>query len=136
MIDQTFHDQVQGNVAWFDDITSSEELYLDPDDPDDPPHDVGTIQRNPDMARAYERIGDLGVKGFYRGAIADALVEAVQDPPLTADADHTWRPGLMTMRDLRDYSAPERGPTHVGYRGLDVFAWARRPPAARPSARR
>jgi gamma-glutamyltranspeptidase/glutathione hydrolase len=118
VIDQTFHDQAQGNVDWFDDIRSSEALYLDPDGT---PHDVGTVQRNPDMAHAYERIGHLGAKGFYRGAIASALVEAVQDPPLTADADHTWRPGLMTMRDLRAYTAPEREPTRVGYRGLDVY---------------
>ncbi len=109
-IDQTFHDQAQSNAAFFDDIVSSEALYLDPDGS---AHDVGQVQRNPDMARAYERIADLGAKGFYRGAIADALTEAVQNPPLTPDADHTWRPGLMTMRDLRDYTAPERRPTRV-----------------------
>jgi gamma-glutamyltranspeptidase / glutathione hydrolase len=117
-IDQTFHDQAQGNVDYFDDITSSEALYLDADGT---ARDVGTVLRNPDMARAYERIGHLGAKGFYRGAIADALVEAVQDPPLTADANHTWRTGLMTMRDLRAYTAPEREPTHVEYRGFDVY---------------
>ena len=27
----------------------------------------------------------------------------------------------MTRRDLREYYAPERKPTHVSYRGLDVF---------------
>jgi len=118
VIDQTFHAQAQGNAAYFDDIRSSEALYLDPDGT---ARDVGSVQRNPDMARAYERIGHLGVKGFYRGAIADALVDAVQNPPLTADADHTWRPGLMTMRDLRAYTAPEREPTHVEYRDLDVY---------------
>ena len=47
--------------------------------------------RNPDLARAYERIAHLGTKGFYRGAIADAMVEAVQDPPTAADANHVWR---------------------------------------------
>jgi gamma-glutamyltranspeptidase / glutathione hydrolase len=119
VIDQTFHDQAQSNADYFDDITSSKALYLDADGT---ARDVKTVQRNPGMARAYERIGDLGVKGFYRGAIADALVEAVQDPPVTADANHTWRPGLMTLRDLRAYTAPEREPTHVAYRGLDVFS--------------
>ena len=121
VIDQTFFDQALANVDWFNDITSSEALYLDPDGS---PHNVGTVQRNPDMARAYERIGHLGVKGFYRGAIADALVEAVRNPPLTPEGeadDHGWRPGLMTMRDLRDYSAPEREPTRVGYRDYEVF---------------
>jgi gamma-glutamyltranspeptidase/glutathione hydrolase len=73
------------------------------------------------MALAYERIAHLGVKGFYRGAIADAMVTAVQNPPLTPDANHVWRPGVMTMRDVRAYRAPLREPTQVSYRGLDVF---------------
>jgi gamma-glutamyltranspeptidase/glutathione hydrolase len=118
VIDRTFNEQAQDNAAYFDDIRSSEALYLDPDGT---AHDAGTVQRNPDLARAYARIAKLGPKGFYRGAVADALVDAMQRPPLTEDADHTWRPGLMTMRDLRAYTAPEREPTHVRYRGLDVF---------------
>jgi gamma-glutamyltranspeptidase / glutathione hydrolase len=118
MIDRTFNEQAQDNAAYFDDIRSSEALYLDPDGT---ARDVGTVMRNPDLGRAYARIAKRGPKGFYRGAIAAALVDAVQRPPLTPDADHTWRPGLMTMRDLRAYTAPEREPTHVRYRDLDVF---------------
>ncbi|HJV04123.1 MAG TPA: gamma-glutamyltransferase, partial [Actinomycetota bacterium] len=118
VVDQAFHDQVQGNVDYFDDITSTEALYLDPDGT---PPDVGTTFRNPDMARAYERIAHLGPKGFYRGAIADAMVEAVCEPPLDDDANHVWRPGVMTMRDVQGYRAPEREPTVVSYRGLDVY---------------
>ena len=83
--------------------------------------DVGTVFRNPDLARAYERIAHLGAKGFYRGAIADALVETVQHPLVAPTANHVWRPGVMTMRDLHTYEAPERAPTRVGYRGLDVY---------------
>jgi len=118
VVDQTFTSQVEPNLPWFDDITSTAALYVEPDGT---APDPGDVFRNPDLARAYERIAFLGPKGFYSGAIADALVDAVQDPPLTANANHTWRPGLMTLRDLRDYTAPERDPTHVQYRGLDVF---------------
>src|ERR687891_397887 len=117
-VDQVFHDQVLGNVDFFDDITSSEALYLDPDGT---PPDVGTTFTNPDMALAYERIAHLGPKGFYRGAIADAMVEAVRNPPVDDDANHVWRPGVMTMRDVMGYRAPERDPTLVSYRGLDVY---------------
>ena len=118
-IDQTFFDQTQGNVDFFNDVPSSAALYLDPDGT---PRDVGTTLRNPDMATTYERIAKLGAaKGFYGGAVADAMVDASQDPPVAADANHTWRPGLMTMRDLRAYDAIERAPTRVGYRGLDVY---------------
>jgi gamma-glutamyltranspeptidase / glutathione hydrolase len=119
VVDQTFFDQTQANVDWFNDIPASSALYLDPDGT---PHDVGTVFRNPDLANTYARIGHLGAKGFYRGAVADALVNTVQHPVVFANANHTWRPGLMTMRDLRTYGAPERAPTRVGYRGLDVYS--------------
>jgi gamma-glutamyltranspeptidase/glutathione hydrolase len=117
-VDQTFHDQVAAVTDFFDDISSTEAVFLDPDGT---APDVGSTFRNPDMARAYRRIARLGPKGFYRGNIADAMVTAVQDAPLTPDANHVWRPGVMTMRDVRSYVAPLREPTHVEYRGLDVY---------------
>jgi gamma-glutamyltranspeptidase/glutathione hydrolase len=119
VVDQTFYDQTQQAVPWFDDIPATTALYLDRDGT---PHDVGTVFRNPDLARTYERIAHLGVKGFYRGAIADAITDAVQHPVVAPTADHVWRPGLMTMRDLHTYVAPERAPTQVNYRGLDVYS--------------
>jgi gamma-glutamyltranspeptidase/glutathione hydrolase len=119
VVDDTFVSQTTPNIPWFDDIPSTAALYLDPDGT---ARDAGTVLRNPDMARTYQRIAELGAKGFYRGAVADALVEAMQDPPTGANADKTWRPGLITMRDLRDYTALERDPTHVSYRGLDVYS--------------
>ena len=119
LIDQTFFSQTQQNIDFFDDVPSSRALYLDPDGT---PRDVGTVLRNPGLARAYGRIAHLGAKGFYRGAIADAMVEAVRHPPVAPDANHVWRPGVMTMRDVKDYIAPEREPTRVGYRGLDVYS--------------
>jgi gamma-glutamyltranspeptidase / glutathione hydrolase len=118
VVDQVFFDQTLANVDWFDDVPSSEALYLDPDGT---PRDVGTTFRNPDLARAYERIAKLGSRGFYRGDIAEAIVDAVQRPPIAADANHIWRPGLMTLGDLKRYTAPERKPTKIRYRGLDVY---------------
>ena len=119
VVDETFFSQVQGNLDYFDDVPSTRALYLDPDGT---PRDVGTVLRNPDLARAYARIGHLGAKGFYRGAIADAMVASVRHPPVAPTANHVWRAGLMTMRDVKDYTAPEREPTRVGYRGLDVYS--------------
>lgn len=118
VVDETFFSQIRDNVDYFNDITSTEDLYLEEDGT---PPDVGSTFVNPDMARAYERIAHLGPKGFYRGAIADAMVEAVQGPPVTPDANHVWRPGLMKMSDVNRYVAPEREPTHIDYRGLDVY---------------
>ncbi len=118
VVDQTFFDQTQGNVDYFNDIPATAALYLDPDGT---PHDVGTVFRNPDLAGTYARIAQLGAKGFYRGVVANRLVKTVQHPEVSPTANHTWRPGLLTMRDLHTYEAPERAPAHVTYRGLDVF---------------
>jgi gamma-glutamyltranspeptidase/glutathione hydrolase len=118
VIDQVFFDQTDTNRDFFDDIPATAALFLDPDGT---PRDVGTVFTNPDLAKTYARIAHLGPKGFYRGAVADALVETVQHPPVSPTANHTWRPGVMKMRDLHNYVAPEREPTHVTYRGVDVY---------------
>jgi gamma-glutamyltranspeptidase / glutathione hydrolase len=119
VIDQVWFDQVNANRDWFDDVPASAALFLDPDGT---PRDVGTVFTNPALAKTYERIAHLGAKGFYRGAVADRLVETVQHPPVAPTANHVWRPGVMKMRDLHTYTAPERAPTHVNYRGLDVYS--------------
>ena len=67
VVDQTFFDQTQANVDYFNDVPSTAAIYLDPDGT---PRDVGTTLRNPDMARAYEQIARYGANGFYRGPIA------------------------------------------------------------------
>jgi gamma-glutamyltranspeptidase/glutathione hydrolase len=118
VVDQVFFDQTQANRPWFDDITSTAALFLDPDGT---PRDVGTIFRNPDLARTYELLAARGHKGFYRNELAAAIAATVQHPPLAPGADHVWRPGLMTVDDLRAYKAPRRAATHVTYRGLDVY---------------
>jgi gamma-glutamyltranspeptidase/glutathione hydrolase len=117
-VDATFAAQTAPNVDVFDDVPSTAAIYLDDDGT---PRDVGSVLRNPDLAATYRRIAHLGARGFYRGAVADAMVEAVQRPPVAPDANHTWRQGLMTMRDVRAYDAPERRPTRIGYRGLEVL---------------
>ncbi len=119
VVDDVFFDQVRQNLDYFDDIASTRALYLDPDGT---PRDVGTVLRNPDLARTYERIASAGSAGFYGGPVADAMVEAARNPPVLPDANHRWRPGVMTAADLQAYVAPEREPAKVGYRGLDVYS--------------
>ena len=131
-IDQTFFDQIEINVDFFDDIPSTAAIYLDPDGT---PRNVGTKLRNPDMARAYRRIAERGAKGFYRGRIAGAIADAAQDPPTAADADNVWRPGLITEARPQVLRARVgRKPTRVGYRGYDV--WGMGPPVERRLDRR
>jgi gamma-glutamyltranspeptidase / glutathione hydrolase len=124
-VDRTFVSQTEPNADWFDDIPSTAAIYLDPDGT---PRDEGTTLRNPDLARTYRRMARNGVDWFYGGPPADAMADAAQDPPKAADANHAWRPGLMTAKDVRRYRAIERKPTRNGYRGLEV--WGMGPPSS------
>ena len=118
VVDQTFVNQTTENLDFFNDAPATAALYLDPDGT---PRDVGTTFRNPDLARTLTRIAERGVKAFYKGDLAEAIVDTVREPPVSASANHTWRPGVMSERDLKRYDAIERVPTHVHYRDLDVF---------------
>ncbi len=118
-VDQTFFDQTQSNLDWFDDVPASAALFLDPDGT---PRDVGAVFRNPDLARTYRLLARRGAAGFYSGALADAIASTVRQPPISPTANHVWRSGLMQTSDLASYRAPERPPTHVTYRGLDVYS--------------
>ena len=124
-VDQTFVDQTTPAVPYFDDIPSTAELYLDEDGT---PRDVGDTVRNRDLARTYRMIAREGPRAFYRGELAEAIVDAVTNPPVGPGANHTWRQGLMTEQDLRNYEALRREPTHMTYRGLDV--WGMGPPSS------
>jgi len=125
-VDKTFFDQTTGNQTYFDDIPSTAKLYLDADGT---ARDVGSIQQNPDMARTYRRIGRLGVqKGFYNGPVADAIVKAVQQVPAVQGNEHEWKPGLMTLDDLKAYRVKQREPVSLKYGNATV--WGMGPPSS------
>jgi gamma-glutamyltranspeptidase/glutathione hydrolase len=125
VVDQTFFNQTLANVDFFDDIPATAAIYLDPDGT---PRDVDSTLRNPDLADTYELIARNGVRAFYTGRLARAIADAAQNPPVGPNANHVWRPGLMTESDLREYDAVWRAPTRVNYKGLDV--WGMGPPSS------
>ncbi|HEY1538398.1 MAG TPA: gamma-glutamyltransferase [Solirubrobacteraceae bacterium] len=118
VVDATFADQIRQNLDYFDDAPATAALYLDPDGT---PLDVGSTFRNPDLANTLERIARQGTRGFYRGAVAHAIVRTVRKPPVAANANHAWLPGVMVNHDLHAYDPVWRTPTHVRYRGLDLY---------------
>jgi len=124
-VDSTFVSQTEPNVDWFNDIPSTAAIYLDRDGT---PRDEGSTLKNPDLARTYRRMAANGVDWFYNGSVAGAMAGAAQDPPAAPRANHDWRPGLMKRSDVGNYRAIEREPTHIGYRGLDV--WSMGPPTS------
>ncbi|ASW54477.1 gamma-glutamyltransferase family protein [Plantactinospora sp. KBS50] len=121
VVDETFHGQVADNAVDFGQFTSTRALYL----PDGQPPAVGSTFRNPDLARTYARIAQHGTDAFYRGDIGRDVVRTVQHPPVAADPAPGWaypiRPGALTERDLSGYRVGRPAPTHVSYRGLDVY---------------
>ncbi len=118
VVDATFASQIAENLAFFDDVPATAALYLDADGT---PRDVGTVFRNPDLARTYRLLARRGARGFYRGPLAQAIMRTVRNPPVSASADHRWRSGVMDAADLRNYYAVERPPVATTYRGLNVF---------------
>jgi gamma-glutamyltranspeptidase/glutathione hydrolase len=120
VVDQTFHDQTDQNRSRLNGFTSSRAYYLTSDGQAPA---VGTVVRNPDLARAYELIAHDGPGAFYGGPIGSAIADTAQHPPLAPDANLGFpvRPGYMTSADVSNYTAPLRDPTHVTYRGLDIY---------------
>ena len=75
------------------------------------PYRPGELLRQPDLARTFERIRDLGRDGFYKGETADLIV-----------AEMKRGGGIITHEDLERYEAKERRPLHGSYRGYDIIS--------------
>ncbi|WP_328394495.1 gamma-glutamyltransferase [Streptomyces sp. NBC_00390] len=116
-VDATFRSQTEANRARFADFPATAELFL----PGGELPVVGTVFKNPDLARTYREIGREGVGPLYHGPIAEDIVRTVRKPPVRDGATRVVRPGDLTLRDLRAYETVRRAPTKVSYRGLDVY---------------
>jgi gamma-glutamyltranspeptidase / glutathione hydrolase len=92
------------------------------------PLPVGTLLRNPDLARTYRLLAEHGASYLYDGPLGQAIVQADDHPVLTPGQQVVRLPGIMTTNDLRAYQARIQAPTHVNYRGLDIYSMA--PPSS------
>ena len=119
-VDQEFYDQTALNAGRFADIVPTRELFL----PGGRPPAVGSTFRNPDLARTYREIARRGTGWFYGGGLATEIAAAVDRPPVDPASARLVRPGVMRPSDLADYQAIRRAPTHVTYRGFDVYGMA------------
>ncbi|WP_405805049.1 gamma-glutamyltransferase [Streptomyces sp. NBC_00210] len=119
-VDATFRSQTQANQARFADFPDTAKLFL----PGGQLPVVGSVFKNPDLARTYKELGRKGVGALYRGDIAKDIVSTVRTPPVAAGAPRKVRAGDLTAKDLRSYETVRRAPTKVSYRGLDVYSMA------------
>jgi gamma-glutamyltranspeptidase/glutathione hydrolase len=68
----------------------------------------GEILKNPEYAATLKKIAKEGPDGFYKGEIAQAIVDLVQHAPR--------QQGGMSLEDLDKYQAKERAPVCGPYR--------------------
>ena len=70
---------------------------------------AGELLRQPDLAATMRTLAREGRGGFYRGAVADALVGGVQSGG-----------GIWSAEDLLNYRVVEREPLSGTYRGVSI----------------
>ncbi|MBZ2208852.1 gamma-glutamyltransferase [Massilia soli] len=114
-VSATFAHLTAQNEAKFRRFASTSALYLK----DGKALPVGTVLKNPDMARAYRELAARGYRAFYSGPMARAIVGAVNQPPVAAG--FKVRGGAMTLADLANYEARIRLPVRTTYRGYDIY---------------
>ncbi|MGA5700484.1 gamma-glutamyltransferase [Peterkaempfera bronchialis] len=119
-VDQTFRDQTAANEDRFRDFPATRALFL----PGGAVPAVGSTLRNPDLAATYRQLGRQGTRALYQGDLGADIVRTVRRPPVDPAATRTVRPGKLTAKDLRGYDVRRQQPTHVAYRGLDVYSIA------------
>lgn len=78
---------------------------------DGAPYEVGDTLVQPDLARTLKAIGEQGTAGFYKGAVATALVKSSQGGG-----------GILTQADLDQYATRELAPIECDYRGYRVVS--------------
>jgi gamma-glutamyltranspeptidase / glutathione hydrolase len=120
VVNATLREQTRENAFRFDQFSSTAALFL----PGGQLPEVGSVLRNPDLAATYRQIGRQGVRALYGGSIGADIVHTVHNLPLAPGATLVPRPGLMQLSDLAAYRAPFQAPTHVNYRGYDVYGMA------------
>jgi gamma-glutamyltranspeptidase / glutathione hydrolase len=120
-----FNQLEQSGLALLRDYPASRSLWLTPQGN---PLPIGTLLRNPDLAKTYRLIARRGASYFYRGPIGRAVVNADDHPVLYPGSTGITQPGIMKTSDLRSYAVRLAAPTKVSYRGLQIYGMA--PPSS------
>ena len=120
VVDETFRQQTDDNDERFRAFPATTKLFL----PGGELPMVGSILKNHDLAQTYRLLAEEGTEAFYKGPLAGEIAAAVQAPPKDPDTDLPVPAGFMTVQDLAGYEVLDQDPTHVAYRGYDVYGMA------------
>ncbi len=124
-VDPDFRQLEQSDLPELRAYTASRALFLTRSGN---PLPVGYLLRNPGLAKTYRLLAAHGPSYLYDGPLGRAIVAADDHPALHPGQHVVHLDGIMTMNDLRAYRARVQAPTHVTYRGLDVYSMA--PPSS------
>ncbi len=75
------------------------------------PYTKGDVIKNPDLAKTLKIIAEKGADGFYKGEVAQAIVDSVGKYG-----------GIITLEDLANYKPTVRKPVTSTYRGYEVIS--------------
>ncbi len=112
VVDEYRTRSIAGDSAKLADFPASATAFL----PGGRPPAPGTTLTQEDLARTLAAIRDGGADGFYRGWVADRMVEEMQRGG-----------GLISHDDLSAYRAIWREPIAISYRGYTILSM---PPAS------
>lgn len=73
---------------------------------------LGTKVVQENLAKTLELIAEKGEDGFYTGKVADAIVSTIKK-----------KRGLLTHKDLKNYTMVERTPVTGMYKGLKIYSF-------------
>ena len=111
----------QANQARFADFPDTAKLFL----PGGQLPVVGSVFKNPDLARTYKELGRKGVGALYRGELAEDIVRRCASHPWPRARRAVVRPGDLTAQGpavVRDGAAGARPRSATA--GLDVYGMA------------
>ncbi len=80
---------------------------------DGSPKTEGTLLKNPQYAKTLRLMAAKGSDGFYKGPVAESMVNAVKSQSET-------NPGLLTLDDLTRYQVAERSAVCAPYKQFDI----------------
>lgn len=81
------------------------------------PFEPGDFFRNPELAQTFRLLAEQGIKIFYKGKIAQKIIQAVRE-----------KGGIMTAEDLASYQPLELKPLHSTYKDFEI--WTIPPPGS------
>lgn len=74
---------------------------------------IGSLIKQPDLARTLELLAKHGRAGFYQGEVAQKLVAGVQEAG-----------GIWQLDDLKNYRVKLRKPVQIDYKGMHITSAA------------